>query len=160
MISLLCSVQMDIEYKYVVCGTSGNNLVTVWKPGGNFILKLPGKGSTAIQVKDAWDETNREIQIEMNSSDRKGRALKGRMRDAQHNNGDSAISTLASAAENALDQLRTAVSTSLDLMEECEDPASPELLAADRLVAAAAKRVTAMTQALNVARGPQNRPVV
>lgn len=150
---------MDIEYKYVVCGTSGNNLVPVWKPGGNFILKLPGKGSTAIQVKDAWDETNREIQIEVKGSERRGGSLRS-IPGVHPSNGDSAVSTLVSATENALDQLRDAVSTSLDLMEESEDPASPELLAADRLVAAAAKRVAAMTQALNVARGTPNGPVV
>ena len=40
---------------------------------------------------------------------------------------------------------------SIELLDSGGDPASPEMLAADRLVAAAAQRATTMTKAFDVA---------
>lgn len=65
---------------------------------------------------------------------------------------------MSGAASNALERLEAAVSMSMDLMETSADPASPELLAADRMVAAAAQRAAAMTKALDVMGSPQPEP--
>ena len=62
------------------------------------------------------------------------------------------VSTISKAADKAMQQLDEAVSRSLDLLGTGNDPAAPELLAADRLLAAAAKRATTMHKALEAAR--------
>lgn len=68
---------------------------------------------------------------------------------------DDAIATVSSAASNALDRLESAVNMSLNLMETSADAASPELIAADRVVAAAAQRAAAMAKALGVLSSPK-----
>lgn len=60
--------------------------------------------------------------------------------------------SISRAADKAMQQLDAAVGRSLDLLGATADPAAPELLAADRLVAAAAKRATTMNRALDAAR--------
>lgn len=60
--------------------------------------------------------------------------------------------SISRAADKAMQQLDSAVTRSLDLLGATADPAAPELLAADRLVAAAAKRATTMNRALDAAR--------
>jgi hypothetical protein len=64
---------------------------------------------------------------------------------------EAAAMTLSSAADRALQQLDDVVASSMDLAERLDDPTSPEMLAADRLVAAAAQRATALTRALDAA---------
>ncbi|KAL4458565.1 hypothetical protein ABPG75_013430 [Micractinium tetrahymenae] len=60
--------------------------------------------------------------------------------------------SISRAADKAMQQLDAAVTRSLDLLGATADPSAPELLAADRLVAAAAKRATTMNRALDAAR--------
>lgn len=62
------------------------------------------------------------------------------------------VATISKAADKAMQQLDDAVSRSLDLLGNSSDPAAPELLAADRLLAAAAKRATTMHKALEAAK--------
>lgn len=143
-----CSQKLEVEYKYVVCDMAGDNLVAVWKPGGNFLLSLPGGGNGSVKVKDAWDEASREVQIEtVRGAERRARRRKG----SDH---DDAVAAISSAANSALEQLEATVAMSMKLCEESEDPGSPELLAADRLVAAASQRAAAMSKALDVASAP------
>ena len=54
---------MKVEYKYVVCEGNGAS-AGAWKPGSNFVISLPGGGNGSVKVKDAWDDANREVQIE------------------------------------------------------------------------------------------------
>lgn len=65
--------------------------------------------------------------------------------------GSAALDAITSAADRALDQLDAAVVMSADLQGSLDDPASPELLAADRVVAAAAQRAAVMVKALDAA---------
>ena len=60
-----------------------------------------------------------------------------------------AIAAIGRAAHRALKQLDEAVTTTMEMLDVSSDPASPELLAADRVVAAAARRATTMTKALD-----------
>lgn len=64
------------------------------------------------------------------------------------------MAAITTAANKALDQLDDAVSMSVDLMDRTEDAASPELLAADRMVAAAQRRATALGRALDASANP------
>lgn len=50
-----------LEYKYVVCHGDGGD--AAWKPGSNFVLTMPTKSKSKVQIKDAWDETSREVQV-------------------------------------------------------------------------------------------------
>lgn len=58
------------------------------------------------------------------------------------------LNTMTKQADRAMQQLDKAVGRSMDLLASSADPAAPELLAADRLLAAAAKRATTMHRAL------------
>lgn len=58
-----CSKALTVEYKYVVCEGNGAN-AGAWKPGSNFVISVPGGGNGSVKVKDAWDDANREVQIE------------------------------------------------------------------------------------------------
>lgn len=66
--------------------------------------------------------------------------------------------TISKAAQKAMQQLDSAVSNSIDLLAATSDPAAPELLAADRQVAAAAKRAATMNKALDAAREAKMLP--
>ena len=54
-----------------------------------------------------------------------------------------------------MQQLDATVSASLQMIEEGADPADPDLLAADRQVAAAAQRAAALSRALEAAASPK-----
>lgn len=59
------------------------------------------------------------------------------------------LKTMTKQAATAMKQLDVAVERSMDLLASQADPSAPELLAADRLLAAAAKRATTMNRALD-----------
>ena len=65
---------------------------------------------------------------------------------------EEAAAAISKAADKAMQQLDSAVSKSLDLLSVTNDPATPELLATDRQVAAAARRVATMNKALDAAK--------
>lgn len=69
----------------------------------------------------------------------------------QGNSEGDAVAAISATATSALEQLEAAVNMSLELLEISGDVASPDMLAADRLVAAAAQRAATMTKALDVA---------
>lgn len=129
-----------MEYKYVVCDDDGNEWA--WKPGGNFQIQVPESGQGSIRVNDAWDETHREVQIEM-VKEKISDGVEKDMNFQNDTNGDD--ESLMLLAERAMKQLEQAVHTSMKLVED-SDPISPELLAADRLVAASQQRALAMAQ--------------
>lgn len=54
----------EVEYKYVVCNENDMS-AAAWKPGGNFALSVPKAGDGSMRVRDAWDNTFREVQIEV-----------------------------------------------------------------------------------------------
>ena len=122
-----------------------------WKPGGNFGITVPKAGKGSVKVSDAWDEAYREIQIEMVADDistikekldrfeRTAAAAEGNHADDDEN--------LLKLTHRAMKQLEHAVDMSTKLIENGSCPTSPELLAADRLVAAAQQRAMAMSQA-------------
>jgi len=157
-----------IEYKYLV-RNEADGFIVAWKPGGNFSLKLPinlQDGATAgggrggiigtVRVDDAWDETTREIEILIQEqvfsedSDNNSRS-QGRGTSSSSEDDDDPVATLTRAANVALSDLDGAVTSSLELLNTIDDPASPAMLAADRKVAAASQRVAAMSRALDAA---------
>lgn len=71
-----------------------------------------------------------------------------------------AAAAISKAADRAMQQLDSAVSKSLDLLTGTNDPATPELLAADRQVAAAARRAATMNKALDAAKEAKLLPPV
>lgn len=113
------------------------------------MISLPGGGNGSVKVKDEWDETSREVQIEMIKNAGKGG---GRKKNGGSDREESdAVAAISTAANSALEQLEAAVNMSLNLLESSGDVASAELLAADRMVAAAEQRSLAMLKALDVA---------
>ena len=57
---------------------------------------------------------------------------------------------MAAARTRALADLDQAISQSLDLLSSAADPAAPEVLAADRVIAANARRALTLMKALQV----------
>ncbi len=140
----------------MVCEEDGQDVGAAWKPGNNFVITLPGGGNGSVKVKDEWDETSREVQIEMIKNAGKG----GRRKRANGSDMEEseAVAAISAAANSALEQLEAAVNMSLELLESTEDVASAELLAADRMVAAAEQRSLAMLKALDVTASQSSEP--
>jgi hypothetical protein len=67
-----CRGPVELEYKYVVCGGDGEG--AAWKPGGNFVLSMPTGRSGSVKIRDAWDESSREVQVSSSRGDCSGRA--------------------------------------------------------------------------------------
>lgn len=155
-----------IEYKYLVRNES-DGVIVAWKPGGNFSLKLPinlrdgaaaGGGGVigTVRVDDAWDETTREIEIliqeqAFSDNDNNNIRSQGRGTSSSSEDDDDPVATLTRVAEVALSDLDRAVTSSLELLDTIDDPASPAMLAADRKVAAASQRLATMSRALDAA---------
>lgn len=64
---------------------------------------------------------------------------------------DAALAAITRESERAMQQLDTAITSSWELLDGAPDPADPDLLAADRLLAAASQRAAAMAKALDAA---------
>ena len=60
------------------------------------------------------------------------------------------LGAVAAARTRALEDLDQAISQSLDLLSSASDPAAPEVLAADRVIAANARRALTLMKALQV----------
>jgi hypothetical protein len=68
---------------------------------------------------------------------------------------------VAAARARALEDLDQAISQSLELLGGAADPAAPEALAADRVIAANARRALALMKALQArGRAPGRAPVL
>lgn len=126
-----------VEYKYLI-KNERDGTIAAWKPGGNFVLRLPNSEKSAVQVQDAWDAATREIEIEVQTL---ARASKSAGKDPH--------AALMLVAEGAMDELDAAVTSSFELISQGIDPADPDMLAADRKVAAAAQRAAAMKKAVD-----------
>ena len=63
---------------------------------------------------------------------------------------DTELAAVAAARTRALEDLDQAISQSLDLLSSASDPAAPEVLAADRIIAAHACRALTLMKALQV----------
>lgn len=135
-----------LDYKYVVRSEEDMEAVR-WKEGGNFQLRLPNQGR--LRVRDTWDESCREVEIETQTVMPDGTVRRRRRKVDEDAELQASISK---AADKAMQQLDAAVTRSMDLLGTTADPGAPELLAADRLVAAAAKRATTMNRALDSAK--------
>lgn len=165
---------VQLEYKYVVRSERDKSAVR-WKEGNNCYLTLPAQGR--LHVRDTWDDSMREVEFETHNSASAAAnpappsppppqpqlqppapaadaaapaARRGRPRKIDEQ--AQVVATISKAADKAMQQLDDAVSRSLDLLGNSSDPAAPELLAADRLLAAAAKRATTMHKALEAAK--------
>lgn len=42
---------------------AADQTAVAWKPGNNFVLRLPATGAGAVRVVDAWDETSRQVEV-------------------------------------------------------------------------------------------------
>ena len=63
---------------------------------------------------------------------------------------EAELAAVAAARTRALEDLDQAISQSLDLLSSAPDPAAPEVLAADRIIAANARRALTLMKALQV----------
>jgi hypothetical protein len=103
LISLACSDNVDLEYKYLVREKDGH--VTSWAPGGNFSVQVPvvhdeGKPAGRIDVKDVWDQAWRDIQVVFNEAMAAGKDTCARSSETATAAHESA-STSANAASPA-----------------------------------------------------------
>ena len=63
---------------------------------------------------------------------------------------EAELAAVAAARTRALEDLDQAISQSLNLLSSAPDPAAPEVLAADRIIAANARRALTLMKALQV----------
>jgi hypothetical protein len=140
-----------LEYKYVVVGEGGAECAT-WKPGGNYSLAMPPAGGGLVQVRDAWDEASREVLVEVERAARARRRRRKAGGGGAGSEEEEEAEAIASAAARALGQLEATVALSEGLMAGAGgDPGAAELVAADRMLAAAAARAAALARACDAA---------
>jgi len=143
--------QVDMEYKYVVRNSDGG--VLCWKPGSNYQLKVPvlieeqQAVAEEVLVKDAWDGSIQDVKLETTGC------------LSHHFTEEEEMAAVQSAMDRALEGLSQAMSTSTDMQDKLKDPTAPEVLQADRLVAAAARKAIAMHRALNASQVYSSLPV-
>ncbi|CAL8463313.1 g2847 [Coccomyxa elongata] len=128
----------ELEYKYVVRSEDGS---VYWKPGCNLCIRIPVNEAESwfpgsIAVRDAWDDSSRYIE-------------QVGVREA----GDEQ-ELVSLSMERALRELDTVITQAFGMQESGSDPVAPELLAADRAVAAAARHAIALTKALKGTSAP------
>lgn len=147
-----CGHHLEMEYKYVIRDPDGS--ACTWKPGSNYRLSLaslsPVLASAArhslvggVAVRDAWDGAVRDVSVEVGEG---RRALTEAMR------AHSASLALA------LDELANQIVHAEGLGGAQLDLAAPELLQADRMLAAASRKVAAAAYALESAQPTQQLP--
>lgn len=143
--------EVQLEYKYVVRSTDGG--VLYWKPGENCQIRVPVwlKEEKAIAegvlVRDAWDGSIQDIELEVTGFQR------------QEFTEEEERAAVQSAVDRALHELTQAMSTSLSVQDRRQDPTAPEVLQADRLVAAAARKAVAMHRAFEATKQLQALPM-
>lgn len=141
--------EVQLEYKYVVRSQEG---ALYWKPGDNCQIKVPVwlKEEKAIaegvRVRDAWDGSIQDIELEVTGFHR------------QQFTEEEERAAVESAVDRALTELTQAMSSSVSVQQSKQDPTAPEVLQADRLVAAAARKAVAMHRALEASRTMQQLP--
>ncbi|KAK9822642.1 hypothetical protein WJX81_002600 [Elliptochloris bilobata] len=147
-----------VEYKYVVRNEDGTP--TVWKPGSNLQLPLQSGGGglpEALRVSDAWDESWRSIEVETRVPVSVPSQREGSDAGPAERAEDVELAAVAAARTRALADLDQAITQSLDLLSSAADPAAPEVLAADRVIAANARRALTFMKALQASDPKQNR---
>lgn len=143
--------EVQLEYKYVVKNTDGG--VLCWKPGENCQIKVPvwlreeKAIAEGVLVRDAWDGSIQDIELEVTGFQR------------QDFTEEEERAAVESAVDRALQELSQAMSTSLSVQNRRQDPTAPEVLQADRLVAAAARKAVAMHRAFEATKQLQALPV-
>lgn len=142
--------EVELEYKYVVRSQDGG--VLAWKPGENCQIKVPvwlqeeKAIAEGVQVRDAWDGSIQDIELEVTGFSR------------QEFTEEEERAAVQSAVDRALHELTQAMSTSATVQDRKQDPTAPEVLQADRLVAAAARKAVAMHRAFEASRSLQSLP--
>ncbi|GBF93228.1 20S proteasome subunit beta [Raphidocelis subcapitata] len=138
--------QLELEYKYVVRNPDGG--IAAWKPGSNFRVRVGADTGRAaplpggVAVRDAWDGSLRDVRIEVLEEGRPARP----MTDAEREQMSFRVSLVS-----ALDELSSQIGDAEQLSSSTGDPTSPDVLQADRLVAAATRKAVAMAHALSAA---------
>lgn len=139
---------LELEYKYVIRDPDGG--VSLWKPGSNFKLDValdgaaaaPGAAPGGLAVCDAWDGSVRDVRVEVTEAGRPARPMSDTEREQM---------AFRESLVSALDELSSQIGEAETIGSSVEDPTSPEVLQADRLVAAAARKAVAVAHALNAA---------
>ncbi|KIZ05022.1 hypothetical protein MNEG_2936 [Monoraphidium neglectum] len=139
---------LEMEYKYVVRNADGG--VSHWKPGSNFSFSLSsvaplvlarggprGAQLGGVAVRDAWDGARRDVSVEF--------AEDSGLSEEERREQDAFRESLSAA----LEELSGHITQAEQLSRRIKDPASPHLLEADRMVAAATRKAVAFAQALN-----------
>ncbi|PRW59906.1 carbohydrate-binding module family 20 [Chlorella sorokiniana] len=173
--------KVQLEYKYVVRSERDKSAVR-WKEGNNCYLAVPEQGRLHVRdtwddsMREVEFETpgsakaaappsppapqppppqaqaQPQVQVQPPAAAEAAAPAARRGRPRKIDEQAQVVATISKAADKAMQQLDDAVSRSLDLLGTSNDPAAPELLAADRLLAAAAKRATTMHKALEAAK--------
>lgn len=144
--------EVELEYKYVVRSEDGGALY--WKPGDNCQIKVPvwlreeKAIAEGVMVRDAWDGSLQDIELEVT----------GLEFTRQEFTEEQERAAVESAVDRALTELTQAMSSSTNMQQHKQDPTAPEVLQADRLVAAAARKAVAMHRALEASRTMQQLP--
>ncbi|WIA39587.1 hypothetical protein OEZ86_005671 [Tetradesmus obliquus] len=143
--------EVELEYKYVVKSQDGG--VLCWKPGENCQIKVPvwlreeKAIAEGVQVRDAWDGSIQDIELEVTGFQR------------TEFTEDEERAAVQSAVDRALNELQQAMSSSISVQSKKQDPTAPEVLQADRLVAAAARKAVAMHRAFEATKALQALPM-
>lgn len=138
----------ELEYKYVVKNSDGN--IHTWKPGNNYLLQLPtAVRAEEVKVKDAWDGSVQDIEFAepLTSPPREQESTK--KSSSEGLTFENELLAVKSAKDRAILELSAAIDYSASVQKACAEPDSPEVLAADRRVAAASNKAIALTGALN-----------
>eukprot|EP00210_Caulerpa_lentillifera_P008301 g7921.t1 len=119
-----------LQYKYIVSNADGG--IEAWKPGDNITLSVrqsgqdPGKGGI-LRILDTWDGSIHEVELDKVST--------------EASDGEDFI---LSSMNKSYVELEGKLNLAQNLLERLDDPGSKEMILADRELAVAANKASAL----------------
>ena len=136
-----------VQYKYVICNADG--AIEAWKPGEDLNLRVPSSlenvDQAQLHIVDTWDGAVHEVAVETITD-----------KSSEENKSDSspkpsAESFMLSALKNSYQDLEVKLNAAQSLLEVTTDPGAKEMVLADRELAIAANKASALTKVVEAA---------
>ena len=136
-----------VQYKYVICNADG--AIESWKPGEDLNLHVPTSlkdvDQAQLHILDTWDGAVHEVAVETNTD----KSSEENKRDGSP--ATSAESFLLSALKSSYEDLEVKLNAAHSLLEVTTDPGAKEMVLADRELAIAANKASALTKVVEAA---------
>jgi len=128
-----------LQYKYIVSNPDGD--VDAWKPGDDIVLEVPDEASgdnDELRILDTWDGDVHDVVVESAEGGDIPREAEG-------------DDVLTSALQRSYAELERKLNAAQNLLDTMSDPGAAEMVLADRELAIAANKASALKKVVEAA---------